>query len=251
MQASYAEQYSGYEENHWWFRARRVILRRLLAREIDWRPGLRVLEIGVGPGLNLYSLYPAGCELRGMEPDAGNAAIAGKRGPVPVSVGTLEALPPELQAATFDVITMFDVLEHIEDDAAALGIVRARLAPGGVLVLSVPAYQWMWGQQDVVNLHFRRYSRGRLLALLQAAGFQVRRATYFNTLLFPPIAAIRLLARCFSSSRRPPKSDFEYSTGGLSELLFRIFAAEAGWLERRSFPFGVSLFAVARSDAQS
>lgn len=246
MEAAYAEQYSGYEQHHWWFRARRVILRRLLAKEIAWRPGMNVLEIGCGPGLNLYSLYPADCHLSGMEPEPENAAIAGKRGKVPVYVGTVEAMPAELQRQKFEVITMFDVLEHIRDDAEALQSVMQRLVPGGYLVLSVPAYQWMWGQQDVVNLHFRRYTGGQLVERLEEAGFEVQRVTYFNSLLFPPIAAVRLLARLFTSDKQAAKSDFEYSSGGLGEVLYRIFAAEAGWLERLSFPFGVSVFAVAR-----
>jgi len=246
MERAYAEQYSNYEEHHWWFRARRRILKRLLAKEVVWRPGMKVLEIGCGPGLNLYSLYPQDCELYGMEPEAENAGIAGKRGKVPVSVGTVEAMPMELSAQQFDVITMFDVLEHIEDDAAALQIVKERLVPGGYLVMTVPAYQWMWGQQDVVNLHFRRYTQGQLLARLREAGFEIQRATYFNSFLFPPIAVVRLLARMFASKDEPAKSDFEYSTGGLGEVLYQIFAAEAGWLEGYSFPFGVSVFAVAR-----
>jgi SAM-dependent methyltransferase len=246
MERAYAEQYSSYEEHHWWFRARRDILRRLLAKEVAWRPGMKVLEIGCGPGLNLYSLYPQDCELYGMEPDAANAGIAGKRGKVPVSVGTVEAMPPELKAQQFDVITMFDVLEHIQDDAAALKIVKERMVPGGYLVMTVPAYQWMWGQQDVVNLHFRRYTEGQLLARLREAGFEIQRATYFNSLLFPPIAMVRLLARLFTSKDKPAKSDFEYSTGGLNEVLYHVFKAEAGWLEKFAFPCGVSVFAVAR-----
>ncbi|MGV3755635.1 MAG: class I SAM-dependent methyltransferase [Verrucomicrobiota bacterium] len=246
MERAYAEQYANYEEQHWWFRARRVILRRLLAKEVAWRPGMKVFEIGCGPGLNLYSLYPQDCELYGMEPEAENAGIAGKRGKVPVSVGTVEAMPPELSAQQFDVITMFDVLEHIQDDASALRLVKERLVPGGCLVMTVPAYQWMWGQQDVVNLHYRRYTEGQLVMRLREAGFEVQRATYFNSLLFPPIAAVRLLARLFVSKDKPAKSDFEYSTGGLNGVLYQIFAAEAGWLEKFSFPCGVSVFAVAR-----
>src|SRR4051794_12393033 len=106
MERSYAEKYSSFEESHWWFRARRVILRGLLAREVEWRPGMKVLEVGVGPGLNLYALYPENCHLKGLEPDAGNAALAGQRGSVPVYVGTVEAMPAELREEKFDLITM-------------------------------------------------------------------------------------------------------------------------------------------------
>ena len=207
-----------------------------------------MLEIGVASGLNLYSLYPPNCELRGMEPDVANARLAAARGQVPVSVGTVENMPPELNAQVFDVITMFDVLEHIQDDVAALREVRARLALNGTLVLTVPAYQWMWGQQDIVNLHFRRYTKRQLITRLHEAGFRLRRATYFNTLLFPPIALVRVLAKCSPARSRTPRSDFEYSSGGLNVWLSRLFSLEACWLERNSFPFGVSLLAVAQND---
>src|SRR5687768_15583821 len=82
MQQSYAERYASFEQNHWWFRARRVILRKLLQAEIQWRPRMQVFEIGVGPGLNLYSLYPDDCEIQGLEPDLENANIANRRGQI-------------------------------------------------------------------------------------------------------------------------------------------------------------------------
>jgi SAM-dependent methyltransferase len=247
MQTDYAARYSLYEEHHWWFRGRRKILRRILAREIPGRQGVKVLEIGVASGLNLYSLYPANCDLQGMEPDAANAKVAAMRGHVPVSVGTVENMPSELRSQVFDIVTMFDVLEHVQDDVAALRAVRARLALNGSLVLTVPAYQWMWGQQDMVNLHFRRYTKRQLISRLHEAGFQLRRATYFNTLLFPPIALIRVLAKCSLGRSRTPRSDFEYSAGGMHAWLSRLFGLEAYWLERYSFPFGVSLLAVAQN----
>ena len=247
MQPDYAARYSLYEEHHWWFRGRREILKRILAREIPRRQGVKVLEIGVASGLNLYSLYPPNCNLRGIEADIANAKLAAARGQVPVSVGTVENMPSELRSQVFDVVTMFDVLEHIQDDLAALRAVRARLALNGTLVLTVPAYQWMWGQQDIVNLHFRRYTKRQLITRLHEAGFRLRRATYFNTLLLPPIALIRVLARCSPARSPAPRSDFEYSSGGMNVWLSWLFGLEACWLERYSFPFGVSVLAVAQN----
>jgi SAM-dependent methyltransferase len=247
MQADYAARYSRYEEHHWWFRGRREILKRILAREIPRRQGVKVLEIGVASGLNLYSLYPPNCDLRGIEPDSANAKLAAVRGQVPVSVGTVENMPSELHSQVFDVVTMFDVLEHIQDDLAALRAVRARLALNGTLVLTVPAYQWMWGQQDIINLHFRRYTKRQLITRLREAGFRLRRATYFNTLLFPPIALTRVFAKCSPARSPTPRSDFEYSSGGMNVWLSRLFSLEARWLERYSFPFGVSVLAVAQN----
>ena len=245
MQQSYAERYASFEENHWWFRARRVILRELLQKGVEWRPGMQVFEIGVGPGLNLYSLYPSGCEIRGLEPDVENAGVANRRGPIPVSVGTIESMPSELLDRCYDVITMFDVLEHIKDDIVALERVKSLLVPGGYFILTVPAYQWLWSQHDEVNLHFRRYTRTQILECLKNAGLSVQRATYFNTLLLPTVAAARLAQRLIPP-REKESCDFDRSSGGLDKLFFRIFAAERNWLRRYSFPAGVSVFAIAR-----
>lgn len=245
MKKEYAEEYVSLEKEHWWFRGRRVILRQLLRNEIDWSEPRTVLEIGVGPGENLYTLYPENAELMGVEPDADNARRADERGPVQVHQGTVENLPDVLKDRSFDIIAMFDVLEHIEDDRGALEILRMRLKPGGRLVLSVPAYQWMWGEHDEVNLHFRRYTRGGLKRLLEDAGLAVRRATYFNTLLFPPIALVRLLARLMRNRKErggAAESDFKKPAGVISGILFRLFASEAIWLRLISFPFGVSVF---------
>ncbi len=251
MKQEYAGQYAQLERNHWWFEGRRSILRRLLRSEVDWSAPRKVLEVGVGPGVNLYSLYPDNADLIGVEPDPGNARLAAGLGQIPVHEGTVEKLPAVAMTTTFDVITMFDVLEHIEDDRAALQILKERLKPGGALLLTVPAYQWMWGAHDDVNLHFRRYTRGRLIALLRDAGFVVKRSTYFNTWLFPLIALVRLVAKLIPKRKptsRDVGSDFDKPSGLLNAPLRWLFASEAWFLPWVSFPFGVSLFVSARKE---
>lgn len=246
MDRDYARLYAELEKDYWWFTARRLILRKLLAKEIDWHDDMDVLEIGVGPGRNLYSLYPSGIRLAGLEPDEPNAELARRRGPVPVYCGVIESMPPPLDGMTFDVITLFDVLEHIRDDLYALDILRKKLKPGGRLVLTVPAYMWMWGQQDVVNYHYRRHTRSDLSARLRSRGFRIRRATYFNTFLFPPVAVLRLLAKLRAERPGPAHSDLEqYKIGPLNKVLHHIFAAESPFLKYLNFPFGVSIFVVA------
>ena len=251
MKQEYAEQYAELERGHWWFQGRRFILKRLLRREVDWGQAGKVLEIGVGPGVNLYSLYPKDVDIIGVEPDSENARIADELGKIPVYEGTVEDLPKAAVDTTFDVITMFDVLEHIEDDRAALTILKQRLNPGGRLLLTVPAYQWMWSAHDDVNLHFRRYTRGRLLQALKDAGFIVNRATYFNTWLFPAIAGVRLLAKLGPRRNPGPErvgSDFDKPSGFLNAPLRLLFASEALFLPWVTFPFGVSLFVSARKE---
>jgi SAM-dependent methyltransferase len=246
MEKSYARQYALLEEQHWWFVARRLVLRDLLAR-LGWPQQPRILEIGVGPGYNLLEIYPPGARLEGVEPDEALAALAAGRGPMPVFQATIDRLPSEIRDESYDGVTMFDVLEHIEDDAGALRMASQKLRPGGWIVLSVPAYMWLWGQQDAVNQHFRRYTLRELRWKLQAADFTVERATYFNTFLFPPIAAVRLFAR-YGRRRHNEKGDFAYGRNPSNPVLHSMFAAERVFLRYIDFPFGVSIFAAARKN---
>ena len=245
MDESFAKQYHELEENHWWFRGRRKILQSLL-EPIGWEPQMRVLEIGIGSGANLYSLYPEQIDLYGIEPFEENLKLAQNRGPVPVVLGTAEQLPSELDGLRFDVIAMFDVLEHIEDDRSALESLRGRLVPGGKLALTVPAFQWMWGQQDEVSHHHRRYTLSGLKQKLDECGFEISDSTYFNTLLFPPIALWRILNRLRPAGEGASETDFKYSIGFLDRLLFRVFSLESSILKKIRFPFGVSIFVLAQ-----
>ncbi len=246
MEKSYAQQYALLEGRHWWFRARRLVLCDLLAR-LGWPQQPRILEIGVGPGYNLLEIYPPDAWLEGVEADEVLAKVAAARSPVPVFRASVDRLPSEIRDGSYDGVTMFDVLEHIEDEARALRIVNQKLKPGGRIALSVPAYMWLWGQQDIVNHHYRRYTVRELKWKLRAADFTIERMTYFNTFLFPPIAAVRLLARY---GRRPHKEegDFAYARNLSNPVLRSLFAAERVFLRYLDFPFGVSVFAAARKN---
>lgn len=250
MYRDFAERYSEFEDHHWWFRGRRKVLRALM-EDLDWRVGLRVLEIGVGSGTSMQTLYPEGVEVYGLEPDVRNAEIARRRTQRPVYVGALERLPEEVRTEPFDVVTLFDVLEHLPDDVGALRRLRELLRPEGKLVLTVPAYMWLWSRHDVVNEHYRRYTARELARKLGEAGYRVCRVTYFNTLMLIPIAVFRWVSNV-AGQIRPPKpaqrvpSDFEFRTGPLDTLWACIFALEAPWLRRWNLPAGVSVFGLAQ-----
>jgi SAM-dependent methyltransferase len=246
MRESYAHQYALLEGEHWWFRARRLILRDLLTR-LKWPPRPKILEIGVGPGNNLLEIYPADARLEGVEPDTALANLAAARGSAPVFNASIDRLPSEIQEQSYDGVTMFDVLEHIQDDARALEIVNRKLKPGGRIILSTPAYMWLWGQQDIVNQHCRRYTLAELRRKLQDAGFTIERMTYFNTFLFLPIAIVRLVAR-YGRRTPKPEGDFVYVRKPSNPMLFTLFGLERFVLRHLNFPFGVSAFSVARKD---
>jgi len=244
METLYAEQYALIEGEHWWFQARRLVLRELLCH-LEWPTQPKILEIGVGPGHNLLEIYPSDARLEGVEPDGALARLAAARSPAPVVQGSIECLPPEIHDGCYDGVAMLDVLEHVKDDVRALQVVSQKLRSGGRIVLSAPAYRWLWGQQDVVNQHYRRYTLRDLRQKLRAANFTIERTTYFNTFLFPPIALIRLFARC---RRRPdrPEGDFAYVRESSNRVLRSVFASERIFLKYLDFPFGVSVFAAAR-----
>jgi SAM-dependent methyltransferase len=246
MQETYAQRYALLEGEHWWFRARRLILRDLLA-QLEWPPQPRILEIGVGSGCSLREMYPSDACLEGIEPDPGLATFAAAQGPTPVFNTSIDDLPPEIQDGSYDAVTMFDVLEHIPDDAYALEIVSRKLKRGGRIILSVPAYMWLWGQQDIVNQHYRRYTLGQLMRKLEAVHFAIERMTYFNTFLFLPIAVVRLIAR-YRSQEHKVEGDFSHVRSPANAALFTLFGAERFFLRHLNFPFGVSVFAAARKN---
>ena len=130
MNNSFALDYRELEKNHWWFRARRDILKQLI-EPASWPEKAKVLEIGVSSGENLYNLYPPETDITGIEPYSENAKFASHKGSVPVYVGTAETFPEALDGQKFDVISMFDVLEHTEDDELVLRTLHGKLNNDG------------------------------------------------------------------------------------------------------------------------
>jgi len=227
------------QETHWWFTARREILGAEIGRLPLPRPA-RILEVGCGPGGNLELLKRFG-EVRAIEPDAESRAYAAERAGVTVEGGLLPDGLPDLGGA-FDVVCAFDVVEHVDDDTGAVAALGERLKPGGFLVTTVPAYAWMWSEHDAQHHHKRRYTRAAYRRLFEAAGLKVRRATYFNTVLFPPIAAVRL-AR--TAARLKGGDDEKMPPPALNGVLKGLFGLERSLLAAGDLPFGVSILLIA------
>jgi len=236
----YAE-YNKIEDRHWWFVGRREILLRVLAERLGGRTDLELLDFGCGTGTIAGHLARFGT-VHAVDGDAAAVAFCRARGVERVTHIPDGPLP--FANASLDVVTTFDVLEHIEDDFGTLVELRRVLRPGGTLLAAVPAFPALWGLQDEVSHHKRRYVRPALVARVEDAGFRVHRASYFNTLLFGPIAAVRLLRRVRPA---PPDlmSDFAMGPPWLNGLLSRVFRAEAGPLAHRDLPFGVSVLVLA------
>jgi len=228
------------DQEHWWFLARRRILDSLIERVVHPPHGARVLEVGCGTGHNLAMLGRFGT-VEACELDKCARALAGKR----LGRKVKDARLPDLsmfERNAYDMVALLDVLEHVPDDIGSLRAIHRRLKPGGALLLTVPANPWMWSAHDVAHHHFRRYTRSGLAKLFLQSGFEVQLLSYFNSLLFPPIAAARALNR----ARRHDSADDALPGATVNGLLNRVFGLEAGLIGRVPMPFGVSLVAVVR-----
>lgn len=234
--------------DHWWFRARRRIFERVLDEHVTLPPDARILDLGPGSGVNLPVLAPRG---RVTVLDVSRFSLATCRSGGATCVQA-DATRPPFRDASFDLVCALDVLEHLVEDERALRACRRVLRPEGRLLASVPALGLLWGRQDVLSEHKRRYARADFESRLVAAGFELERLTYFNSLLFPPILAVRLMMRPFlrATSQNGGGSDLGLRLPRpAEELLYRLFASERHWLARRDLPIGVSLLGLARPAA--
>ena len=228
-----------HDSTHWWYRARRDILADYLAREGRLPANARILEIGCGTGHNLPMLAQFG-EVDAIEIDPAARAVAGQRLGKAVGEAPLPTLPG-VPAGHYDLIAVLDVVEHIEDDVAALRAMRERLAPGGKILITVPAHQWMWSAHDVVNHHHRRYSKATLVKAIEAAGMRPRKLGYFNSLLFPLAAGARIVGRLTGRE----DSDDTPPAAPLNALFEKIFRLERHLVGRMPMPPGVSIMTLA------
>jgi SAM-dependent methyltransferase len=184
---------AAHDSTHWWYRARRDILADYLAREGHLPADARILEIGCGTGHNLPMLGAFGT-VEAIEIDPAARAIASERLGKPVGAAPLPELTG-VERGAYDLIAVLDVVEHIEDDVAALKAMGECLKPGGKILIAVPAHQWMWSAHDVVNHHHRRYSKATLGAAIGKAGLKHNGLRWFNSLLFPLAVASRVAGR--------------------------------------------------------
>lgn len=226
------------DELHWWYRARREILAKLIEKRISFPTDPRILEIGCGTGHNVLMLRRFG-DVDAIEIDEAARDIASRR--LGKAVGS--APLPELTGVpdgTYDLIAILDVLEHVNADREALSNTARKLAPGGQILVTVPAHPWMWSAHDVVNHHQRRYTKATLSTVVAEAGLKMEMISYFNSLLFPLAATARLAGRVTGKE----DSDDKLPPGPVNKLFEFLFGLERHALGRVPFPPGVSLVAI-------
>lgn len=240
MHAEHYELDAQLADTHWWWVARRRVLQHLIGRLLKPAESRKILEVGCSTGSNLPMLKAFG-KVEAMELETSAAAVCRERNP---DIRIYEGGIPDPLRDRYDVICLFDVLEHIEDDEGALEWIDDHLAPGGTVLVTVPAFRFLWSRHDELAQHFRRYSRPELESLL-SRNFEIAYASYFNTHMFPAIAGVRLIQRLLGQDGG--ENDKAIGGGGLTNWLFKtIFATERFWLPLIRAPFGVSIFAAAR-----
>ena len=245
MERELFEEMLSLEDSHWWLLGRGRLLLALVERECARRGGHvgRVVDVGSGTGTLLRSFGRLADEAIGVESDPVPLLMSRARG-LDVREARADGLP--FADASVDVLTAFDVLEHLPDDLAAAREFRRILRPGGVAVVSVPAYAWLWSGHDVIHGHQRRYTVGRLRTMLREAELDVTAAGYFNSFLLPFAVAQRLSLRLF---RRAVQSDLKPTAPGLNSVLLKILRAEQRFVLRGGFPAGLTVFATAQRPA--
>ena len=240
MERKVYEQMAQLDQRLWWFTARRRILAELIERVARPPKDARILELGAGTGHNLAMLSRFG-KVEASELDPIARELASER----LGREVKEAALPDLSmfpAGSYDLIALLDVLEHVPDDKGSLAAILTRLKPGGALLLTVPANPWMWSAHDVAHHHHRRYRKGEIEQLANEAGFEIDLLSPFNSLLFPPIAAVRFAGKLTG------KDDSDDAMPGalVNRALDTVFGLEKSLIGRVPMPFGVSLVAVLR-----
>jgi SAM-dependent methyltransferase len=232
------------EDTHWWYRGRRSIIAELL-RPLALPAGVQILDAGCGSGRNMVDLARLGA-VTGVEISSASVERARMRNVGDVVLCSVTEMPfPDGQ---FDLAVCLDVIEHVADEHGAFGELLRVVAPGGSLLVTVPAYQWLWSEHDVINHHQRRYTRRTLTQAAGRAGWRTARTTYFNGLLLPIAIPYRRLAR--RSHEEGGSSDLQRMPERLNEMLEWPLRVEARLIAKgRRIPAGLSLAAVFRKPA--
>ncbi len=228
------------EDHYWWFVSRRRLALALLDR---FAPGAkRVLDVGSGTGALLNELQKRSWAA-GLDYSPLAVKFCQERNLANLMVGNAERVP--IRPDSLDAVVSLDTLEHVNDHESAVAGIAKSLKPGGVLVLNVPAFRWLWGPHDVALMHHRRYTKSQVRRLLEGHGLKLEKLSYSVFLLFPIVILIRFLDKFRWG---PAKVSLPKVSGPSNRFLVKLQDMEARWIIAGSLPWGSSVIAVARKE---
>lgn len=242
MDKSLYSEMASLETRHWWFLGRRIIIFDVIKRFCG-SPSGKALDVGLGTGINGEFLSKAGYLVDGVEDSDEAMRFVEKNYP---SLSVLKTSFPSssIRSESYKLVTMLDVIEHIEDDMSALKAAHRALVPGGHVVVTTPAFSFLWTKHDELAHHKRRYRKKDLKRKLEEAGFETIFISYFNFFLFPAISAFRILGKLIS--KEGITSDFSSTPNFLNLPFTKLFSSERFLMRYFSLPFGVSIIAVGK-----
>lgn len=228
------------EERHWWHVSKRNAVTRLIEKYIG-KKNLKILDVGCGSGMNLTALGKYG-DAFGIDSSPEAIMFCKKRNLKNVKLGIAEKTG--FAANSFDLITALDVIEHTKDDSKSLEELYRILKPGGYIIITVPAYEALWSQWDVVLQHYRRYSREGLIKLLKDKKFEILKLSYMYSFALLPVIVVRFFKNRLYKDNYP--SDFSVTPDSANWLLKLVSKLELYLLLIWSIPFGTALITVAQ-----
>lgn len=229
------------EQAYWWFISRTELLHFYMREIARPAPGARIMDLGCGTGANLEVLAQYGAAI-GLDfsPDA--LTFCRLRALPSLALGNGQALP--VRSDSLDLVTAMDSLEHIPDDISALAEAYRVLRPGGTLLVTVPAFGFLWSEHDEALQHLRRYSAAELTNKMKLAGFVPGKVTHVMFLLFFPVLAIRVIQN-FTKKNTHPKTSITLLPEFVNRMLLVLNRLEMALLRWVNYPFGVTIVAVA------
>lgn len=249
MEKDFYLQYAAVENKHWWFLGRRKIVEKVI-QQLKLPVNAEIIEAGCGTGGNLAMLSRYG-NLSAMEIEEIACQIANDRKITTVRKG---CLPDDIPfKGKYDLIVILDVLEHIGDDITALEALYSFLKPGGHLLITVPAFQFLWSRHDEINHHYRRYVKKTLQRVVIKAGYKLNYTRYFNFFLFPIVAIIRGFKKLLKidDSNVNISGDLKIPAKPINKFLTYLFASERHLITWFNMPVGVSLLLLAHKPTQN
>jgi len=233
------------ESSHWWFWGKRLLMRRLLGDRLA-RGNVRILDIGCGAGANALELSAFG-EVTASDRSLDALAFVRSRGVERVVAAEAPALP--FEDSSFDIVTAYDVIEHVADDRTFVAELARVLAPGGALAIHVPAWPFLWSRHDEVLEHKRRYTRRGLRELLGTSGLDIETLGWTNFTIFAPTAALRWTRRLLGTGG--DGADLGVVPAPVNSVLRGVYRIESALAATTGLPIGVSLAAIATRAADT